>query len=189
MAESDRETLAKIELLVLDVDGVMTDGRITLTPDGDEIKRFHVRDGSGMKYWKRAGKKLAIISGRGSTVVTYRAKELDVDIVRLSVKDKLPAYREVLGELGVSDEQTAVIGDDLTDLPLLRQCAFSVAVADAAEEVKTAAAHVTELPGGAGCVREVIELILKQTGRWDEVITRYLTSSQGAQPPGESRSK
>ena len=166
--------LSQIELLVLDVDGVLTDGRIMLTGDGDEIKSFHARDGAGMKYWKRVGGKLAIISGRGSRAVILRAKELGVDAVRLNMKDKLPGYREVLDELGVSPEQTAVIGDDLTDLPLMLNCAFPVAVADASGEVRDRAEYVTKLPGGAGCVRETIEYILKRTGKWQKVMERYL---------------
>ena len=171
MAEVD---YAGIELLVLDVDGVLTDGRIVLTPAGEEIKAFHVRDGSGMKFWKRLGKKLALISGRGSQAVARRAEELGVDAVRLNAKDKLPAYEAILAEMACSQHQTCVIGDDITDLPLLGRCGFFVAVADAAEEVRRRAAYVTKLPGGAGCVREVIELILKKAGRWDEIMARYL---------------
>lgn len=175
MAEID---FSRIELLVLDVDGVMTDGRVTLTPDGQEIKSFHVRDGSGMKYWKRAGGKLAIISGRGSEAVNRRAAELDVDAVRLKIKDKLPALREVLSVLGVSADRTAVMGDDLTDLPLLANCGFAVAVADAVDELKQAAHYVTKLPGGHGCVREVVELILKGSGRWGLIMDRYIKAAK-----------
>ncbi len=164
----------KIDLLVLDVDGVLTDGRIILTPDGDEIKAFNVRDGSAMKYWKRLGKKLAVISGRGSPAVSRRAKELDVDAVRLNAKTKLPAYEQILVELGVSEDRTAVVGDDLTDLPLLGRCGFSVAVADAAEEVKSRVDYVTRLPGGAGAVREVVEMMLKGAGLWEAILERYL---------------
>jgi len=171
MAEPDFQ---KIELLVLDVDGVLTDGRIMLTGDGDEIKAFHVRDGSGMKYWKRVGKKLAIISGRGSPAVTRRARELDVDLVRLNAKDKLPVYREVLSELGVEPDCVAGVGDDLTDIPILTHCALPIAVADAAEELKAVAAHVTETPGGAGAVREIVEWILKGAGLWPQILSRYL---------------
>ena len=177
MGETDPQKNAKlseIELLVLDVDGVLTDGRITLTPDGKELKTFHVRDGAGMKYWKRVGGKLAIISGRGSEAVTHRAKELAVDEVRLNAKDKLPAFREVLAALDIPPERTAVIGDDLTDLPLMRCCAFPIAPADADERVLAAAEHVTKLPGGGGCVREAIEHILKSAGKWDHVMVRYL---------------
>ena len=175
MAEYD---LRNIDLLVLDVDGVMTDGRIILTPSGDEIKAFHVRDGSGIKYWKRSGKKVAIITGRGSPAVEIRARDLEVDAIRLNARAKLPAYREVLAELGVPRERTAVVGDDLPDLPLMLRCAFSVAVADACDEVRAAAMHVTGATGGHGAVREVIELILKQSGQWAEVMKRYTQSDE-----------
>jgi 3-deoxy-D-manno-octulosonate 8-phosphate phosphatase (KDO 8-P phosphatase) len=164
---------AAIELLVLDVDGVLTDGRIVLTPTGDEIKSFHVRDGSGMKYWKRAGRKLALITGRASPAVQVRAKELDVDAVRLDAKNKLPVYEEVLKELGCAPERTAVVGDDLPDLPLMRRCGLPVAVADAVEEVRRQAAYVTLAPGGRGAVREVIEMILRRAGAWDSILARY----------------
>jgi len=171
MAETD---FARIDLLVLDVDGVLTDGRVTLTGEGDEIKSFHVRDGAGMKYWKRAGGKLAIITGRGSPAVTRRAKELDVDVVRMHAKTKLPVLEEILEELGVEADRTAVVGDDLTDIPLMRHCGFSIAVADAVAEVRQRADHVTDTPGGRGAVREVIELILKGSGRWEQIMARYV---------------
>lgn len=173
--------LHKIELLVLDVDGVLTDGRIVLTPSGEEIKAFHVRDGSGMKYWKRCGKKLAIISGRASHAVTIRAGELDVDAVRLGAKDKLPAFEDILKEMGLAASQAAVIGDDLPDLPMILRAGLAVATADAVEEVRSAAGYVTSLPGGCGCVRETIEMILKNTGRWQGVLERYL-SGEGKRP-------
>ena len=166
-----------IKLLVLDVDGVLTNGQIILAPDGQEVKAFHVRDGSGMKYWKRTGRKLAIITARSSQAVVQRAREMDVDAVRLNAKDKLPAYESVLAELGVSPGETAAVGDDLPDLPILWRCALPVAVADAVDEVKRAAAYVTRLEGGAGAVRELIELILKQAGAWEAVLARYV-------PPG-----
>ena len=171
MAKTD---FAKIDLLVLDVDGVLTDGRVTLTGEGDEIKSFHVRDGAGLKYWKRAGGKLAIITGRGSPAVTRRAKELDVDIVRMNAKIKLPVLEEILEELGVEPGRAAVMGDDLTDIPLMRHCGFSIAVADAVAEVRQRADHVTDTPGGHGAVREVIELILKGSGRWEQIMARYI---------------
>lgn len=164
---------AGIGLLVLDVDGVLTDGRIVWTDGGEELKFFHVRDGAGMKYWRRAGGKLAMITGRGGPAVLRRAKELDVDAVRTGALDKLPAYREVLAELGFTPAQTAVMGDDLPDLPLLERCGFGVAVADAVEEVRQAAGYVTKARGGEGAVREVIELILKNAGRWEGILARY----------------
>jgi len=173
---------AKIELLVLDVDGVLTDGRIVLSASGEEIKFFDSRDGAGMKYWKRAGGKLAVITGRGSEAVRLRAQELDVDEVRLDAKRKLPVLREVLGNLEIPADRTAVIGDDLPDIPLLRRCAFGVAVADAALEVRQVADYVTRAPGGGGAVREVIELILKEAGRWEAILSRYFGADSDVKP-------
>ena len=175
--------LSKIKLLVLDVDGVLTDGALMLTGDGDEIKTFNVRDGSGMKYWKRAGGKLAIVSGRGAPAVLRRAKELNVDAVRLNAKDKLPALEAILAELDVTADQTAVMGDDLTDVPMARRCALSIAPADAVEEYKQAASHVTKAVGGRGAVREAVEMILKATGKWQQILSRYFP--QGGQEPGK----
>lgn len=167
----------KIDVLVLDVDGVLTDGRIVLTGDGDEIKRFHVRDGAGMKYWKRLGKKLVIITGRGSPAVSHRAKELDVDVLRMNAKDKLPVLKEILAELDIPADRVAAMGDDLTDIPVLRHCGLSAAPCDASQEVLDIVHHVTRHQGGAGAVREVIELILKGAGRWEQVLSRYLPSA------------
>jgi 3-deoxy-D-manno-octulosonate 8-phosphate phosphatase (KDO 8-P phosphatase) len=174
--------LKDIELLVLDVDGVLTDGQIILTQRGEEAKAFHARDGVGMKYWRRVGGKLAIISGRSSEAVLHRAKELDVDVVRLVAKTKLPVYREVLASLGVDERRAAVVGDDLPDLPLMRHCGLAVAVADAVEEVRRAADYVTALPGGRGAVREAIEMILKGSGRWEAVRQRYSPDAEETQP-------
>lgn len=173
---------SKIDLLVLDVDGVLTDGRIVLTPTGDEIKFFHVRDGSAMKYWKRSGKKLAIITGRGSPAVELRAKDLGVDAWRLNAKDKLPAYLDVLKELGVAPDRTAVVGDDLPDLPLLRRCLLGIAVADAVAEVQAQAAYITRTAGGLGAVREVVELIMKKTGAWETILERYYGAGEAIRP-------
>lgn len=164
----------QLDLLVLDVDGVLTDGRIVYTAGGDELKAFSVRDGSGMKYWKRVGKRVAIITGRESPVVARRAEELHVDVVRQGAKFKLPVFREVLAELGVPPERTAVVGDDLTDLPMLRHAALAACPADAVAEVRRQADYVCDAPGGAGCVRELIEHVLRNAGRWDEIMHRYL---------------
>ena len=169
---------ARIDTLVLDVDGVLTDGRITRTAGGEEVTSFHVRDGSGLKYWKRAGGKLAILSGRDSQAVLRRADELGVDAVRVNAKDKLPALEALLAELGSTPERTAAIGDDLTDVPMLRRCGFSAAAADAVEEVRRVADYVTQAPGGHGCVREVIERILKRGGKWKTILSRSFPSGQ-----------
>ncbi len=163
----------KLELLVLDVDGILTDGSITLTESGEEIKTFHVRDGSGIKYWMRLGKKVAIISGRGSPAVNRRAEELGIECVRLHCKRKLSVYEEVCREMGVSDEQVVAMGDDLTDIPLLRRAAVSITVEQAPLEVKEVATFVTRAPGGKGCVREAIETMLRHSGEWNRLLERY----------------
>jgi len=175
MPETD---FSRIKLLVLDVDGVMTDGRIILTPDGQEIKAFDCKDGAGLKYWMRAGGRVAFITGRGSSAVKVRAEELGVRIIRMRTKDKLPAYREVLAELGLDASQAVVMGDDLPDLPLLRECGFSAAPCDAAPEVRQAVDYITTLPSGRGCVREVVDLVLKKSGRWGVIMSRYLPSGE-----------
>ncbi|MFW5840608.1 MAG: KdsC family phosphatase [Planctomycetota bacterium] len=171
MTEIDYHSL---KLLVLDVDGVLTDGRIMLTPGGEEIKSFHVRDGSAIKAFSKMGGKVAILTGRGSEAVNIRGRELGVDLTRLNAGSKLPAFREILTELGVQPHETAVIGDDLTDLPLITRAGFAAAVADAAAEVKQRADYVTHARGGAGAVREVIEWIMKRTGQWQAVVRGYL---------------
>jgi len=162
-----------IELLVLDVDGVLTDGRIVLDAEGRELKSFSALDGAGVKYWLRAGRQAALISGRSSPAVVYRAAELGVAVVCQGAKDKLPAYESVLEKLGVTDERTAVMGDDLTDLPLMRRCGFAIAPANAVAEVRAAAAHVTSARGGDGAVREAVEFMLKTDGGWDGIMRRY----------------
>ncbi|MBN1942631.1 MAG: HAD hydrolase family protein [Phycisphaerae bacterium] len=169
----------KIRLLVLDVDGVMTDGRIILSASGEETKAFCVKDGSGMKFWKRLGGSLAIITGRESAVVSHRAAELGVDEIRQNRKDKLPALEEVFSALGVGPEATAVVGDDLPDLPMMRRCAFSACPADAVDEVRRQADFVCQAVGGRGVVREVVEHILKRAGTWSKVMERYRPNGEG----------
>ncbi len=174
-----RSTLASrcaaVELLLLDVDGVLTDGSIVYADNDVEVKSFHVRDGSGLKLWHRAGKRSAIISGRKSPVVEMRAAELGIGKVIQGAADKQAAFGEVLAHAGVGAEQACFVGDDLPDLPLLRQCGLAVAVADACLEVRAAAQYVTRVPGGRGAVREVIEFILRCQGRWRQVIEPFVS--------------
>jgi 3-deoxy-D-manno-octulosonate 8-phosphate phosphatase (KDO 8-P phosphatase) len=165
---------AKIELLVLDVDGVLTDGGIVYTDGGGEAKRFHVRDGSGLKLWQLAGKRAAIVSGRCSPAVERRAAELGVSPVLQGRSDKLPAFEEVLAATGLRPEQACAVGDDLPDLPVLRRCGLAVAVADACPEVRAAADHVTAVGGGHGAVRDAIEWLLKLRGEWDGIVARFM---------------
>lgn len=163
---------AAIELLLLDVDGVLTDGSVVYADDGTELKRFHVRDGTGLKLWRAAGKRSVIVSGRKSVAVERRAAELGIDPVLQGRDDKLAAFAEVLAATGLRADQVCAIGDDLPDLPVLRRCGLAVAVADACAEVRTAAHYVTAAPGGRGAVREAIEWLLKAAGRWDELTAR-----------------
>lgn len=165
---------AAIELLLLDVDGVLTDGSVLYADDGTEIKRFHVRDGSGLKLWRLAGKRAAIVSGRKSVAVERRAAELGVDPVLQGRDDKLAAFAEVLTTTGLRPDQVCAIGDDLPDVPVLRRCGLSVAVADACAQARDTAAFVTAATGGHGAVREAIEWLLMLQGRWDELMERYL---------------
>ena len=169
----------RLELLVLDVDGVLTDGRIAISPRGEEVKTFDAKDGAGIKYWIRAGGKAAMISGRESAAIQARADELGVQAVRVGAKVKLPAYREVLAELGYEPAQAIVMGDDLPDLPLMRECGYSAAPADAVAEVCRAADYIATLPGGQGCVREVVERVLKRAGKWGGILARYLGGEEG----------
>jgi 3-deoxy-D-manno-octulosonate 8-phosphate phosphatase (KDO 8-P phosphatase) len=164
---------AKIELLLLDVDGVLTDGSIVYTADGVEIKRFHVRDGSGLKFWHNRGKRSAILSGRKSSAVVLRAAELGVGPVLQGRPDKLPAFEALLAETGLRPEQVCAVGDDLPDLPVLRRAGLAVAVADACPEVRTAADYVTAAPGGRGAVRDAVEWLLKLQGLWDATVNQF----------------
>lgn len=164
---------AAIELLLLDVDGVLTDGGVIYADDGTELKRFHVRDGSGLKLWRLAGKRAAIVSGRKSAAVERRAAELGISPVVQGRDDKLAAFAEVLAATGLRAEQVCAIGDDLPDVPVLRHCGLPIVVADACAQAQDAAAFVTATPGGRGAVREAIEWLLKLQGRWDEVTARY----------------
>jgi YrbI family 3-deoxy-D-manno-octulosonate 8-phosphate phosphatase len=167
------ERAARVRLLVLDVDGVLTDGRITYTADGVEVKSFHVRDGSGIVFWQRLGGQVAIISGRASNAVTVRAKELGINNVMQGVEDKRLALTEVLSATGIPSDDVCAVGDDLPDLPLLKACGLAVAVADACREARVAAHYVTRACGGHGAVREVVELLLRAQGRWDDVVDKY----------------
>jgi 3-deoxy-D-manno-octulosonate 8-phosphate phosphatase (KDO 8-P phosphatase) len=169
------ERARRIKLLVLDCDGVLTDGRIILLPGGDETKSFDVRDGHSMVMAKRAGLKMAIISGRESSVVRARAAELGVNHLYEKAWVKVDPYEELLAKEDLTDEEVCYVGDDVVDIPLLRRAGLSVAVADAVDEVKEHSHLVTRLRGGRGAVREVIELLLKAQGKWDEAMSRYVS--------------
>jgi 3-deoxy-D-manno-octulosonate 8-phosphate phosphatase (KDO 8-P phosphatase) len=164
---------AKIELVLSDVDGVMTDGGIQVLDSGEQFLRFHIRDGMGVRLWREAGKRFGIVTGRTLEAVKRRAADLRLDIVETGVDDKLPAVDAIAKNLMLSREQVCYIGDDLLDLATVRAVGLGVAVADAVEDVRRAAKYTTSVPGGQAPVREVIELLLKNTGRWQEVMARY----------------
>jgi 3-deoxy-D-manno-octulosonate 8-phosphate phosphatase (KDO 8-P phosphatase) len=166
--------LTKITLLALDVDGVLTDGTLVINADGSETKFFNSLDGHGIKMWQRAGLKVAIISGRASPPTERRAEQLKIEYVFQDCRNKLPVIEQLLDQIGLLPENMAFIGDDLTDMPVMRYVGFAVAVANAVDEVKQCADYVTTRPGGSGAVREVIEYILKNSDRWQELMKRYL---------------
>jgi len=166
--------LSAIELLVLDVDGVLTDGHLILHADGSESKLFDTHDGHGIRLWQRAGLKVALLSGRACAPVQRRAEQLAIPYVLQDCHFKKPALKELLQELKLSAAGAAYIGDDLPDLPAIRYVGFGVAVANAVDEVKEAADYVTTRPGGRGAVREVIEYILKNSNRWQALMDRYM---------------
>ncbi len=167
------ETCAQIELILSDVDGVMTDGGIHVLDDGRQMVTFHIRDGMGVRLWREAGKRFGIVTGRNLEAVRKRAQDLWLDIVKLGAEEKLPAVDAIAADLGLRREQVCYIGDDLLDLAAIRAVGLGIAVADAVEDVRHAAKYVTSVPGGQGPVREVVELVLKNTGRWGEVMQRY----------------
>jgi 3-deoxy-D-manno-octulosonate 8-phosphate phosphatase (KDO 8-P phosphatase) len=162
---------APIELLIADVDGVLTDGAITIDASGAEIKHFHVRDGLGYALWHRAGKRSAILSGRRAAAVERRAAELSIGHVLQGHDAKAGPFRELVGRLGLDPRQVCYIGDDLPDLPVLCAVGLAACPADAVAEVRVAAHFVAQTPGGRGAVREVIEVILKSQGKWDSLVS------------------
>jgi 3-deoxy-D-manno-octulosonate 8-phosphate phosphatase (KDO 8-P phosphatase) len=166
-------SLPNIKLLILDVDGVLTSGGLPYEADGNEIKVFHVQDGSAIRRWRGVGGLVTIISGRYSPAVTSRAKDLGIDDVEQSVADKLPAYEKACAKNGVRDEEVAVVGDELMDLGPMRRCGYPIAVGNAIPEVKRAARFVTRRRGGEGAVGEAIERLMRHNGIWPEVLRRF----------------
>jgi 3-deoxy-D-manno-octulosonate 8-phosphate phosphatase (KDO 8-P phosphatase) len=167
------EHLEKIKLLLLDVDGVMTDGRIVFDANGVESKFFNVKDGHGIKMLQREGIEVGIISGRQSQVVANRATELGISRVYQKAIDKLAPYLDILDKTGLDDSQIAFMGDDIIDIPVLRRVGFAAAPADAVEEVFPHVHFVAKNGGGYGAVRELCDLILKGQGKWEGATTRY----------------
>lgn len=172
-SEKNIDKAKKIKLVIMDVDGVLTSGQIILDNNAVEYKAFHVRDGHGIKMAQRAGMTVAIITGRESRVVEVRAAELGITEVHQHSWDKLATYEELLTRLKLSDEETAYIGDDIVDIPVMRRVGLSFAVADAEPYVRDAADMVTGRGGGKGAVREVMDYLLSARGEWEEVTRKY----------------
>jgi len=160
----------EVKLLILDVDGVLTDGRISPSGDDESVRWFHVHDGCAIKQWKRCGGMTAILSARAGRDVARRAAELGIDWVKVGVADKLAGYEAILASANCDDAGVAYVGDDLPDLGPMSRCAWPVAVADAVPTIKRTAQYVTRLAGGCGAVGEVIELILRKQNRWSPAL-------------------
>jgi 3-deoxy-D-manno-octulosonate 8-phosphate phosphatase (KDO 8-P phosphatase) len=171
-----RKRAAQIKLLLMDVDGTMTDGSVTLLSQTDgsalEIKTFDAHDGQGLTLAQTAGLRTGCITGRESAALLRRAQEMKMEFIYMKQPLKMPAYEEILRKAGVTDSAVAYIGDDLPDLPLLRRAGLAVAVGDAVPEVKEAAHYTTKAVSGHGAVREAVEVILKSKGIWEEMIDK-----------------
>lgn len=175
------EKLKQIKIFITDVDGVLTDGRIILGSGGLELKAFHAQDGLGLHLAKKSGLKIAVITGRYSEAVERRGRELDFDYVFQGVTDKKSVLREILNKEGLTLDETAYIGDDLNDLPILKLVGVRLAVGNAAVEVKESADYITRKEGGQGAVREAVELILQAQGKWEKIVAAYLEKTRGVQ--------
>jgi 3-deoxy-D-manno-octulosonate 8-phosphate phosphatase (KDO 8-P phosphatase) len=178
MTKKQKISFADIQLLVMDVDGVLTDGTVMINGDGSEGKLFNLLDGLGIRIWQRAGLKVALLSGRFSQATKCRAEQLEVDYCLQDCFEKLPVLKKLLEDSDISANRTAYIGDDLLDLPAIKYVGFGVAVANAVDEVKEEANYITKRRGGDGAVREVIEYILKTAGKWEELMKRYQPDSK-----------
>lgn len=168
------EKAKKLKLLILDVDGVLTDGRLFFDAEGNEYKSFHARDGHGIKLLQQTGVKVAVISGRKSNSVALRMKNLGIEHVYQGHENKIAAFDEIIKLLNISPEQAAHVGDDLLDLPIMIRVGLAIAVSDANFAVKQRADCCTTLSGGQGAVREVCDFIMQAQGHFDDVLNDYL---------------
>lgn len=175
MTQDAIERARAIKLIIFDVDGVMTDGTLYLADDGQEYKGFNSLDGHGLKMLKSAGVEVGIITGRNSQVVVHRARNLGITHLHQGAHDKLMVYRQLLGDLGLSPEQTAFMGDDVVDLPVMRRAGLAIAVPAAPDLVKAHSHYVTRREGGRGAVREACEFIMRAQGSFDAQMALYLS--------------
>jgi 3-deoxy-D-manno-octulosonate 8-phosphate phosphatase (KDO 8-P phosphatase) len=159
-----------IKLLLFDVDGVLTDGKILLHPDGTESKQFDIKDGTGIVWAQRAGLKVGVLSARSSAATAQRAAQLGITIVHQGVASKVRAYDGILREQGLTDADVAYMGDDVLDLPVITRAGLSAAPSDAVEDVRTRVDYVSRACGGGGAARELVELVLKAQDRWEQLL-------------------
>lgn len=169
---------ARIKLLLFDVDGVMTDGMVVVHGDGTESKRFHIRDGIAMVWAQRAGLTVGILSARHSPSTAQRAAQLGITLVHQGVSSKIDTYDQIVGDLVLNDDEVAYMGDDIVDLAVLRRVGLAAVPADAVAEVKARAHFVSKWAGGAGAVREVVEMVLRARGMWDAIVATYEAEGQ-----------
>lgn len=174
LTQEQQNKIKRLKLLVLDVDGVLTDGRLFFDDNGKEYKCFHARDGHGIKLLRQTGVEIAVISGRKSNSVALRMQSLGIERVYQGHENKRAAFSEILQHLQLTPDQAAHVGDDVLDLPIMRQAGFAIAVQDANFAVKQYADWITQTPGGQGAVREVCDLIMQVQGTLDGVLQAYL---------------
>ena len=176
------ERAARIRLILFDVDGVLTDGKLLLHADGTESKVFNIKDGTGIVWAQRLGITIGFLSARNSSATSQRAAQLGITLVHQGVASKLETYDLIADSMMLGDDAIAYMGDDILDLPVLSRVGLAAAPADAVEDVRTRVHWVSQARGGAGAARELIELILRAQDRWDSVIGSYLGQAQGQQP-------
>jgi 3-deoxy-D-manno-octulosonate 8-phosphate phosphatase (KDO 8-P phosphatase) len=168
---------ARVRLALFDVDGVLTDGRVVLHGDGSESKQFHIRDGIVMVWAQRVGLRIGLLSARLSATTSERAAQLGITLVRQGVASKIEAYDEIIGDIGLDDDEVAYMGDDIVDIAVLSRVGLAAAPADAVSEVRERVHWVAPSAGGAGAARELLELILRVQGRWDSIVGSFTPST------------
>jgi 3-deoxy-D-manno-octulosonate 8-phosphate phosphatase (KDO 8-P phosphatase) len=167
------EKASSIKLILLDVDGVLTDGAVVIDADGTESKRFHIRDGIALVWAQRAGLKVGLLSARHSATTMHRAAQLGITLVHQGVASKAATFDEILSETAVADAEVAYMGDDIVDLAVLGRAGLSAAPSDAVAEVRASVDFVSTCRGGEGAVREMVEIILRAQGHWNSIVSAY----------------
>jgi 3-deoxy-D-manno-octulosonate 8-phosphate phosphatase (KDO 8-P phosphatase) len=173
MTQLDPTRCRRIEWLLSDVDGVMTDGGVILTDSGEQLVRFHIRDGLGVRLWRQTGRRFGILTGRNVDAVRRRGEQLHADAIYQGEDDKLATFERFLAAHTIAAEHVCYVGDDLLDLPVLRRAGVAMTVAGAPDEVQRQAAYVTRVGGGHGALREVVEVLLKTIGEWESLLADF----------------